>query len=126
VGCIAVFGQENRRVRDTPPPSAVIFAVIGAILLVAALMLGILGSFAFIAVASVGIFFIAAALIARAVPSPDSQTAGVLGLVALGLIVFGLTATPFFYAGWGLLAGAAVLAVISAVRAKRRGASSPD
>jgi hypothetical protein len=113
-------------VRDTPPPSAVIFAVIGAILLVAALMLGTLGSFAFIAVASVGMFFIAAALIARAVPSPDGQTPAVLGLVALGLIVFGLTATPFFYAGWGLLAGAAVLALINAVRARRRGASSPD
>jgi hypothetical protein len=113
-------------VRDTPSPSAVIFAVIGALLLVAALVLGILGSFAFIALASVGMFFIAAALIARAVPSPGARTPAVLGLVALGLIVFGLTATPFFYAGWGLLAGAAVFAVISAVRAKKRAASSPD
>jgi hypothetical protein len=71
-------------------------------------------------------FFIAAALIARAVPSPEGRTPAVLGLVALGLIVFGLVATPFFYAGWGLLAGSAVLALISAVRGKRRAGSSPD
>ena len=109
-----------------PPLSAKVFAGIGALLLLSAVALAALGSFAFIAVASVGMFFIAAALITRAVPSPGGQTPAVLGLVALGLIVFGLTATPFFYAGWGLLAGAAVLAVISAVRAKRRGASSPD
>src|SRR6267378_6755345 len=51
--------------RSTPPVSAVVFAVIGALLLVAALVLGILGSFAFIAIASVGMFFIAAALIAE-------------------------------------------------------------
>jgi len=46
-----------------------VFAVIGALLLVSALVLGILGSFAFIAVASVGMFFIAAALIAQTVRS---------------------------------------------------------
>jgi hypothetical protein len=103
-----------------------VFAVIGAVLLVAALVLGVLGSFAFIAIASVGMFFIAAALIARAVPSPADRAPAVLALAALALIVFGMTATPFFYAGWGLLAGAAALAIISAVREKRRAASSPD
>jgi hypothetical protein len=112
--------------RGPQPLSAVVFAVIGAFLLLTALMLGILGSFAFIAIASVGMFFIAAALIAQAVPSPDRRAPAVLALAALALIVFGMTATPFFYAGWGLLAGAVGLAFVNAVRAKRRAPSSPD
>ena len=91
-----------------------------------ALVLGILGSFAFIGIASVGVFFIATALIAQAVPSPGRRAPAVLALAAVALIVFGLTATPFFYAGWGLLAGTATLAFLNAVRAKRRAASSPD
>jgi hypothetical protein len=103
-----------------------VFAVIGAFLLVAALVLAVLGSFAFIAIASVGMFFIAAALVARAIPSPEGRAPAVLALAALALIVFGTNATPFFELGWVVLAGAAVLAVISAVRGKRRAASSPD
>jgi len=95
----------------------VVFAVIGALLLVSALVLGVLGSFAFIAIASVGMFFIAAALIAQAVPSPDRRAPAVLALAALALIVFGMTATPFFYLGWGLLAGAALLALLNGRRA---------
>jgi hypothetical protein len=94
-----------------------VFAVTGALLLVAALALGILGSFAFIAIASVGMFFIAAALIAQAVPSPDRRAPAVLALAALALIVFGMTATPFFYLGWGLLACAALLALLNGRRA---------
>jgi hypothetical protein len=95
-----------------------VFAVIGAILLVSALVLGILGSFAFIAIASVGMFFIAAALIARAVPSAGGRAPAVLGLAALALIVFGVNATPFFYWGWGLLAGAVLLALLNGRRAR--------
>ena len=94
-----------------------VFAVLGALLLVSAFVLGILGSFAYIAIASVGMFFIAAALIAQAVPSPDRRAPAVLALAALALIVFGMTATPFFYLGWGLLAGAALLALLNGRRA---------
>ena len=107
--------------RATPPPSAAVFAVIGAALLVAALVLGILGSFAFVAIASVGMFFIAAALVAQAVPSPDRRAPAVLALAALALIVFGMTATPFFYLGWGVLAGAALLALLNGRRAGTQG-----
>jgi hypothetical protein len=39
--------------------------------------------------------------------------------VAVALILFGTVATPFFYAGWGLLAGSAILALINAVDARR-------
>ena len=103
--------------RSPSPLSAVIFAVLGAFLLVSALVLAILGSFGFIAAASVGMFFIAAALIAQATPSATSRAPALLALSAIALIVFGLTATPFFYLGWGLLAGAALLALRSARRA---------
>lgn len=95
------------------PISAVIFAILGALLLVAAVVLAWLGSFAFIAIASVGMFFIAGALVAQAAPSPAARAPAVLAVAALALIVFGLTGTPFFYLGWGLLAGAAILALLA-------------
>ena len=101
-----------------PPLSAKVFAGIGALLLISAVALAALGSFAFIAVASVGMFFIAAALIAQAAPSPGRRAPAVLALAALALILFGTVATPFFYAGWGLLAGAAALAFVDALRAR--------
>jgi hypothetical protein len=101
------------------PLSAKVFAAIGALLLVSALALGILGSFAFIAVASVGMFFIAAALIAQALRSPGRRAPAVLALTAVALIIYGAGASPFFYAGWGLLAGSAILAMFSAGRLSR-------
>lgn len=103
--------------RDTAPLSAMVFAVIGVVLLVLAIVLSVLGSFAFIAVVSVGMFFIAAAIIARAIPSPGRRGPAVLALAALALIVFGMVATPFIYAGWGLLAGAVLLALLNRLRA---------
>jgi hypothetical protein len=103
-------------VRAPAPLSAKVFAVIGVLLLLSAVALAILGSFAFIAVASVGMFFIAAAIIARAIPSPGRRGPAVLALAALALIVFGMVATPFFYAGWGLLAGAVLLALLDGLR----------
>jgi len=117
-GCVPIFRRDNRRMRGTPPLSAMVFAVIGVLLLVSAVALGVLGSFAFIAVASVGVFFIAAALISQAVRSPRGRAPAVLALAALALIVFGLTATPFFYAGWGLLAGAVILGDASTQRSQ--------
>lgn len=112
--------------RAPAPVSAKVFAVTGVLLLLSAVVLAILGSFAFIAVASLGMFFIGAALIAQTVRSPGGRGPAVLALAALALIVFGLVATRFFYAGWLLLAGAVTLALISAVRANRRAPSSPD
>jgi hypothetical protein len=99
--------------------SALVFAVIGALLLVVAIVLAALGSFAFLAIASVGMFFIAAALIAQAARSPQSRGPAVLALAAVALLLFGTVATPFFYAGWGLLAGSAMLALTNALGARR-------
>jgi hypothetical protein len=101
--------------RAPAPVSAKVFAVIGVVLLLSSVGLAILGSFAFIAVASVGMFFIAAALVAQAAPSSGSRAPAVLALAGLALIVFGMVATPFFYAGWGLVAGAVLLAVVRAL-----------
>lgn len=81
-----------------------------------AVALAALGSFAFLAIASVGMFFIAAALIAQAARSPESRAPAVLALAAVALILFGTVATPFFYAGWGLLAGSAALAFVNGWR----------
>jgi peptidoglycan/LPS O-acetylase OafA/YrhL len=108
------------------PPSTRIFAGLGALLLVAAAVLAILGSFAYLAAASVGTFFVAAALIARAAPSTAARAPAILALAAVALIVFGLTATPFFYAGWGLFAGAIVLALMNFSRAPRSGSESNE
>jgi hypothetical protein len=103
----------------------VVFALIGALLLVLALGLGILGSFAFIAIASVGMFFIAAALIAQSLRSRGGRPPAVLAVAALGLILFGMVAAPlsnlaWVYLGWGLLAGAVMLALVNGRRASAR------
>jgi hypothetical protein len=87
---------------------------------VSAVALAALGSFAFIAIASVGMFFIAVALVAQAVPSPGHRGPAVLALAAVGLIVFGTVATPLFYAGWGLFAGALALVLVNALDRSRR------
>ena len=107
--------------RPSPLP-AVVFALIGAILLVAALVLGLMGSFAFIAIASIGMFFIAAALVAQAVPSAENRAPAVLALVALAPTMFGMTVfyLGWVYLGWGLLAGATLLALLNGRRARTR------
>lgn len=92
------------------PLSATVFAMVGAVLLVGAVVLGLRGSFAFVGVASVGTYFIAAAMVARATP-PRLRAAAVMGLAGTALTMFGLVATPIFYLGWGVVAGAAVLAL---------------
>lgn len=98
------------------PPSAVVFLALGALLLLAGAILGALGSFAYVGLISVGLFFVAAGLMARAVRSPGLRAAAVLALAAIALLVFGLVGTPFFYAGWGLLAGSIALALVQARR----------
>lgn len=100
------------------PISARVFGVIGSVLLLTGVALAILGSFAYVAVMAVGLFFTAAALISRSVAAPASRAAAVLALAALALLVFGQVATPLFYAGWGLLAGSAALAVLGARRSR--------
>jgi len=100
------------------PLSAVVFSLVGALLLVAALILGVLGSFSFLGIAAVGMFFVAASLISRALSSSPVRPAAVLGLAGFAVVVFGLTATPLFYFGWGVVAAAAALAIVAAGRAR--------
>lgn len=103
------------------PLSAIVFATIGAALLILAAVLAYLGSFAYVAAAAVGMFFIAAALVSRAIRTPAFRAPAILALAALALILFGTVATPFYYAGWGLLAGSVALALIARVDARNRG-----
>lgn len=100
------------------PPSAVVFLALGTLLLLIGAVLRALGSFAYVGAIAIGLFFVAAGLIARAVRSPGLRAAAVLALAAIVLLVFGLAGTPFFYAGWGLLAGSIALALVQGRRRK--------
>lgn len=92
------------------PLSATAFAVLGAAVLIGAVALALLGSFGSLAAASVGMFFVAAALVARAATSPGPRAAALLSLGGIALIVVGMVASPFFYLGWALLGGGLVAA----------------
>lgn len=100
-----------------------LFALLGAALLVIAVVLGVLGSFAFIAIASVGCFFIAAALVSRVSRSPLQRAGAILAILGLALVVFGLVATPLFYLGWACL-GAGLVGLAASLTAFRPGARS--
>lgn len=104
------------------PVAFVVFSLIGTALLLIAIVLGVLGSFAFIAIAAVGCFFIAAALVARATRSPAQRAAAVTSVAGLALVIFGMVATPLFYLGWACL-GAGLIALAAATVALRPGES---
>ncbi len=101
------------------PIATVVFALIGTTLLVIAIVLGLLGSFAFIGIAAVGCFFIAAALVARASRAPTQRAAATLSVTGIALIFFGLVATPLFYLGWACL-GAGLIGLAASTMALRR------
>lgn len=102
-----------------PPLSPATFAVLGAALLIGAVALAALGSFAALAAASVGMFFIAASLVARAATSPGPRAAALLSLGGIALVVFGMVASPLFYLGWALVgAGLIVAAALLSVSGK--------
>jgi hypothetical protein len=109
------------------PLASVVFVLIGTALLLIAVVLGLLGSFGFIAIAAVGCFFIAAALVARASRAPEQRAAAVIAVVGIAFVVFGLVASPLFYLGWACLgAGLIGLASIVAMRPQRIPASRHD
>lgn len=96
-------------------------ALLGAALLVGAVLLAALGSFAALAAISVGMFLVAAALITRAATSPGQRVAAVIALAGLALVMFGMAATPLFYLGWALI-GSGLIAAAGLVAVSRRGA----
>jgi len=99
--------------------ATVVFVLIGTALLLIAVVLGVLGSFAFIAIAAVGCFFIAAALVAGASRAPAERAAAVISVVGIALVVFGLVASPLFYLGWACL-GAGLIGFAASMVAMRR------
>jgi hypothetical protein len=100
-------------------PATVVFAAIGAVLLTAAVVLAVLGSFAYLALAALGLFFVAAALISRATSSSAAKFPALLALIGVMLSLVGtVTTIPFLYVGLGLVAAAGLIAVLSAVRSR--------
>jgi hypothetical protein len=96
-----------------------VFAVIGTLLLAAAVVLRLLGSFSYLAAVTVGLFFIAAALISRAARSSAARVPPFLALVGIMLSLLGMVTTiPFLFVGLGLIAAAGAIALLSAVRSR--------
>lgn len=85
------------------------FAVLALTLLIAAAALAVLRSFAYLAVASVGLLFLAAALASNATRDPHQRVAALLLVAGVGLTVFGLTFTAIYYLGLGLIASGLAL-----------------
>jgi len=99
------------------PFSSRVFAVLGALLLVAAVVLAVLGSFVYVHMAAVGTISVAAALMLGGVHRAFPRAAAVISLVGVGLVLVGLVLVPLtylrlVYAGWGLIAAAAILVVL--------------
>jgi hypothetical protein len=100
-------------------PATKVFAVSGALLLAVAVILGVLGSFAYLAPAATGLFFVAAALISRAAHTTAARVPAFLALVGVMVSLVGtVTTIPFLYAGLGLIVGAAAIALLFASRAR--------
>jgi hypothetical protein len=113
------FGCTIAGMRSAPLATQV-FATIGAVLLTVAVILGVFGSFAYLAAAAVGLCFVAAALISRAIDSPVARGSAFLALIGLMLALFGtVTTTPILYLGLGLMAAAAAIGVLFAVRTRK-------
>ncbi len=95
--------------------STLVFVVIGALILAAAVTLGMLGSFAYLAVAAVGMFFVAAALISNATRSRAARVPAFLALFGIVVSLVGtVTTIPFLLLGVGLTATAGAIVLLLA------------
>lgn len=92
-----------------------VFAVIGALLLALAVVLGVLGSFAYLQFAALGLLFIAAALIAHAARTSTARIPAFVALVGVVLSLLGtVTTIPFLYVGVGLIVGDGAIVLLLA------------
>lgn len=111
------MGYNDRMSRA--PLTTRVFALLGVVLVVAALFLQLLGSFAYFHIASAGMLLLAAALIRGVVSQAIPRAAALFSLVGTTLMMVGLVVMPliyvgFIYVGWGLIAIAVVIALIPA------------
>lgn len=102
---------------DRMPLSARVFLGVSALLLAAGAILMVLGSFAGIAVASLGSFFLAQGLIARAVRPPLRRLGAVLITMGLFLYLWAGVMTLLVPVALALLAGGAIALILSRGRA---------
>jgi hypothetical protein len=100
----------------SPALATRVFAAVGALLLLAAVILSLLGSFSYLAAAAVGLVFIAAALISHAARSTPARAPAILALFGVFVALFGTTGTPFLYVGLVVVALAAAAGLLVLVR----------
>lgn len=101
------------------PLTTRVFALLGVVLVVATLLLALLGSFAYVHIASVGMLLLAAALIRGVISQAVPRTAALFSLVGttlmmVGLVVMPLTYVGSIYVGWSLIAVSVVIALVPA------------
>jgi hypothetical protein len=78
-----------------------------------------LGSFAYLALAAIGLLFVAAALISEATRSSTARVPAFVALIGVVLSLVGtVTTIPFLYVGVGLVAGAAAIAMLLGMRSR--------
>lgn len=96
-----------------------VFSGMAMLFLVAALILGLVRSFSYLAAAAIGLGFVAAALISAATRSRLARATALLALLGLMLALFGtVTTLPFLYLGMGLIAGGVAIAVLFELRTR--------
>lgn len=103
---------------DEMPLSSRVFLAISATLLVLGAVLLVLGSFAWLAVASLGILFLAQAQIARTVRDPVRRLAVSLVVTGGYLYLYASVMSPLQVPALAVLLGGALLLAFSLARAR--------
>lgn len=100
------------------PPSGRVFLAIGAGLLTIGAGLFALGSFAWLAIVSLGVFFLAQAQIARTIRSPLLRLGITLVLTGAFLYLYASVMSPLQVPALAILLGGALVLVYSMARAR--------
>jgi len=103
---------------DEMPVSARVFIGIGAALLAIGAVLFALGSFASVAIFSLGIFFLAQAMIARAIREPFRRFGAALLATGALLYLYASVMSPLQVPALAILLGGALVVVYSLARAR--------
>ncbi len=110
---IVMPSERALAVTERVPLSCKFFAVTGALCLAASVLLAFLHSFSYIAVAAVGLFFVAAALISYSTRSRAARVPALLALLGVAIALVGtVTTVPFLAVGVGLIVGAFAVALL--------------
>jgi hypothetical protein len=103
---------------DEMPLSARVFIGVGAALLAIGAVLFALGSFASVAIFSLGIFFLAQAMIARVIRDPFRRLGAALLVTGGFLYLYASVMSPLQVPALAILVGGALVLVYSLARAR--------